>query len=141
MVSQLNSRKTTLIRLSLMCLLASAAVLIVVTIAKRPLAASLPTHGAAQSAQVAARYQDLLRSRDQARRAVPQKISQEVYYSPEVKKNVVTVRYLVPSKGEILVATTDEAVFLKPYQDALDAAEKAIADFQGAEANANSSKE
>jgi hypothetical protein len=57
-----------------------------------------------------------------------------------VKKNVVTLRYLVLSKGEILVTAADEATFLKPYQDALDAAEKTIADFLVASAN-HSSKE
>jgi len=141
MIRQLNSRMPTLVRLSLMCLLASAAVLIAVTIAKRPLAATLPNHGASQNAQGVARYQDLLRSRDQAQRAVPQKIDQEVYFSPEVKKNVVTIRYLVPGKGEILVAAAEEALFLKPYRDSVEAAEKAIADFRGAYASTHSSKE
>jgi hypothetical protein len=140
MIRRLNNRMPILVRLSLI-LLASAVVLIAVTIAKRPLAATLPNHGAGQNAQGLARYQDLLRSRDQAQRAVPQKIDQEVYFNPEVNKNVVTARYLVPGKGEILVAKAEEVLFLKPYRDALEAAEKAIADFRSAYANTNSSKE
>jgi hypothetical protein len=122
-----------------MCLLAST-VLIVVTIAKRPLAAILPDHGAVPSEQAANRYQDLLRSRDEAQRAMPRKTGSEVSYNPEVKKNVVTFRYLVPSKGAILVPATNEAAFLKPYQDALDAAVKAIVDLQTAPANTQSSR-
>lgn len=135
MISRLNSRKAAVIRLLLVCFLASIAILILVIVAKRPLAATLPNHGAIQSAQGTRRYQDLLRSRDQAQRAVPRKIDTEVYYSLEVKKNLVSLRYLVPGKGEILVTAADEATFLKPYQDALDAAEKAIADFLVASAN------
>ena len=140
MISRLNSRKAAVIRLLLVCFLASIAILILVTVAKRPLAAPLPNYGAIQSAQGTRLYQDLLRSRDQAQRAVPRKIGTEVYYSPEVKKNVVTLRFLAPGKGEVLVTAADQATFLKPYQDALDAAEKAIADFLVASAN-HSSKE
>jgi hypothetical protein len=140
MISRLNSRKAAVIRLSLVCLLASIAILILVIVAKRPLAAILPNYGTIQSEQGSRRYQDLSRSRDQAQRAVPRKIGTEVYYSPEVKKNVVTLRFLVPGKGEVLVTAADQATFLKPYQDALDAAEKAIADFLVASAN-HSSKE
>jgi hypothetical protein len=140
MISRLNSRKAPVIRLLLVCFLASIAILILVIVAKRPLAATLPNYRAVQSAQGTRLYQDLLRSRDQAQRAVPRKIGTEVYYSPEVKKNVVTLRYLVLSKGEILVTAADEATFLKPYQDALDTAEKAIADFLVASAN-HASKE
>jgi hypothetical protein len=140
MISRLNSRKAAVIRLSLVCFLASIAILILVIVAKRPLAATLPNDGAIQSAQGTRRYQDLLRSRDQAQRGVPRKIGTEVYYSPEVKKNVVTLRFLVPGKGEVLVTAADQATFLKPYQDALDAAEKAIVDFLVASAN-HSSKE
>lgn len=135
MISRLNSRKAAVIRLSLVCFLAGIAILILVIVAKRPLAATLPNHGTMQSAQGSRRYQDLSRSRDQAQRAVPRKIGTEVYYSPEVKKNVVTLRFLVPGKGEVLVTAADQATFLKPYQDALDAAEKAIADFLVASAN------
>jgi hypothetical protein len=140
MISRLNSRKAAVIRLSLVCFLAGIAILILVIVAKRPLAATLPNYGTIQSAQGSRRYQDLSRSRDQAQRAVPRKIGTEVYYSPEVKKNVVTLRFLVPGKGEVLVTAADQATFLKPYQDALDAAEKAIADFLVASAN-HSSKE
>lgn len=135
MISPLNSRKTAVIRLSLVCFLASTAILILVIVAKHPLAATLPNYGTIQSAQGSRRYQGLLRSRDQAQKAVPRKIGTEVYYSPEVNKNVVTLRYLVPGKGEVLVTAADQASFLKPYQDALDAAEKAIADFLVASAN------
>jgi hypothetical protein len=139
MISRLNSRKA-VIHLSLIFLLSST-VLIVVTIAKGPLAASLTDHGAIQSAQAARRYRDLLRSRDQALRAMPRKTGREVSYSPELKKNVMMIRYLAPAKGEILLTAANEAAFLKPYQDALDAAGKAIADFQVAQANSNYSKE
>jgi hypothetical protein len=139
MISRLNSRKA-VIRLSLVCFLASIAILILVIVAKRPLAATLPNYGAIQSSQGTGRYRDLLRSRDQVQREVPLKIGTEVYYSPEAKKNVVTLRYLVPGKGEVLVTAADQATFLKPYQDALDAAEKAIVDFLVASAN-HSSKE
>lgn len=135
MISRLNSRKAAVIRLSLVCFLASIAILILVIVAKRPLAATLPNYGTIQSPQGARRYQDLLRSRDEAQRAMPRKVGTEVYYSPEVKKNVVTLRYLVPDKGEVLVTAADQAPFLKPYQDALDGAEKAIADFLVASAN------
>jgi hypothetical protein len=135
MITQLNSRKATAIRLLMICLLTSTSITILVVMAKRPLAATLPNHTAVQSTQGARRYQDLLYSRDQALRAVPRRISSEVYYSPALKKNVVTLRYLVPGKGEILVSAADEAAFLKLYQDALNAAEQAIADFQRASAN------
>jgi len=140
MITRLNSRKAAVVRLSLVCFLASIAILILVIVAKRPLAATLPNYGAIHSAQGTRRYQDLLRSRDQAQRALPRKIGTEVYYSPEVKKNVVTLRYFVPGKGEVLVTAADQASLLKPYQDAFEEAEKAIADFLLASVN-HSSKE
>ncbi len=68
------------------------------------------------------RNQDLLKKRERAQKAMPRKTGSEVSYDPQLRRNISKVRFIVPGRGEMLVPAPDEAAFLKPYQDAVDAA-------------------